>query len=83
MGRGCTFVLFAVRETTQESLGFSPVELVCGHSLQGPLKVFPDQMLDLGNNVSPTGNVLGYATRFHDRMQRACRYMSSLEHSLA
>lgn len=36
---GVPFVLFAIRETTQESLGFSPADLVFGHSVRGPLKV--------------------------------------------
>lgn len=36
---GIPFVLFAIRETTQESLGFSPADLVFGHSVRGPLKV--------------------------------------------
>lgn len=31
--------LFALREAVQESLGFSPAELVFGHAVQGPLKV--------------------------------------------
>lgn len=37
--KGIPFVLFAIRETTQESLGFSPADLVFGHSVRGPLKV--------------------------------------------
>ncbi len=36
---GVPLVLFAVRETVQESLGFSPADLVFGHAVRGPLKV--------------------------------------------
>ncbi len=36
---GIPLVLFAVRESVQESLGFSPAEMVFGHTVQGPLKV--------------------------------------------
>ena len=36
---GVPFALFALRETVQESLGFSPAELVFGHTVRGPLKV--------------------------------------------
>lgn len=36
---GIALVLFAVREVVQESLGFSPSELVYGHTLRGPLNV--------------------------------------------
>ena len=32
-------LLFAVREAVQESLGFSPFELVFGRTVRGPLKV--------------------------------------------
>lgn len=35
---GIPFVLFAAREAVQESLGFSPSELVFGHTPRGPLK---------------------------------------------
>ena len=36
---GIPFALYAVREVVQESLGFSPSELVFGHTIRGPLKV--------------------------------------------
>ena len=32
-------LLFAVRKSVQESLGFSPFELVFGHTVRGPLKL--------------------------------------------
>ena len=35
---GIHLLLFAVRESVQESLGFSPFELVFGHTLREPLK---------------------------------------------
>ncbi len=39
---GVPLVLFAVRETIQESLGFSPAELVFGHQVRCPLKVLKE-----------------------------------------
>lgn len=36
---GVSLVLFAVRETTQESLGFSPAELVFGHKVSSKTNV--------------------------------------------
>lgn len=39
------FVLFAAREAVQESLGFSPAELVFGHDVCGPLKLLKEQLL--------------------------------------
>ncbi len=35
---GLPMLLFAVRETVQESLGFSPADLIFGHTVRGPLK---------------------------------------------
>ena len=42
---GVHLLLFAVRESVQESLGFSPFELVFGHSVRGPLKLFKEKVL--------------------------------------
>ena len=39
---GIHLLLFAVRESVQESLGFSPFELVFGHSVHGPLKLLKE-----------------------------------------
>ena len=36
---GIHLLLFAVRESVQGSLGFSPFELVFGHTVHGPLKL--------------------------------------------
>lgn len=36
---GVPLVVFAIHEAKQESLGFSPVEPVFGHSVRGPLKL--------------------------------------------
>ena len=40
---GDTLLLFAVRDSVQESLGFSPFELVYGHSVRGPLKLYKEK----------------------------------------
>lgn len=42
---GQPLLLFAVRETVQESLGFSPAELVFGHTVRGPLKMLKENWL--------------------------------------
>jgi len=53
--QGIHLLLFAAREAIQESLGFSPFELVFGHTVRGPLKLLkemwlaedtPDNLLD-------------------------------------
>ena len=38
LDEGIHLLLLAVRESLQESLGFSPFELVLGHTVRGPLK---------------------------------------------
>ena len=42
---GIRLLLFAVRESVQESLGFSPFELVFGHSVCGRLKLLKGNWL--------------------------------------
>ena len=43
---GLPFVLFAIRETIQESLGSSPAEFVLWHTVRGLLKVLKDHIAD-------------------------------------
>ena len=42
---GIPLLLFATREAVQESLGFSPFELVFDHTPRGPLKVLKERWL--------------------------------------
>lgn len=58
---GVPLVLFAVRETIQESLGFSPTELVFGHNVRGPLKILKENILEI--EASPQINILNYVSR--------------------
>lgn len=69
---GVPLVLFAVREATQESLGFSPADLVFGHTVRGPLKVLKDGMLN--DTKSSQQNVLDYVSRFRERLHNACSF---------
>ncbi len=59
-------LLFAVRNTVQESLGFSPAELVFGLSPQGPLKLLQEQLLSQSHSVTDK-NVLDHVSSFHER----------------
>lgn len=63
------FVLFAAREAVQESLGFSPAELVFGHTPRGPLKILHDEFLSV--HSSPEKNVLDYVSQFRERLHCA------------
>ncbi len=67
---GVPLLLFAIHDTVQESLKFSPSELVFGHTVKGPLKVLKERML--GIEDSKKTNVLDYVSKFHDRLQQAC-----------
>ncbi|XP_062420777.1 uncharacterized protein LOC134132778 isoform X2 [Pungitius pungitius] len=64
---GVPFVLFAAREAVQESLGFSPAQLVFGHTPRGPLKTLHDQFI----KSSPAKNVLDYVRHFRERLHVA------------
>ena len=72
---GLPFLLMAVRESVQESLGFSPNELVFGHSVRGPLRVLRDNLLL--NSTAPASNVLDYVSAFRERLHKACELAHS------
>ena len=42
---GKHLLLFAVRESVQESLGFSPFEVAFGHTVRGPLQLLKEKFL--------------------------------------
>ena len=66
---GIPFLLFAVRESVQESLGFSPFELVFGHTVRGPLKLIKETWLSEESGNLP---LLDYVSEFKERLSRAC-----------
>ncbi|KAJ8025597.1 hypothetical protein HOLleu_33193 [Holothuria leucospilota] len=76
---GIPFVMFAARESIQESLGFSPFELVFGHTVRGPLKLLKEKWLsDPGEDI----HLLDYVSRFKDRLHGACELaQENLRHS--
>ncbi len=67
---GTPLVLFAVRVAVQDSLGFSPADLVFGHSVRGPLKMLKEDMLSVETSVKM--NVLDYVSKFRERLHQAC-----------
>ena len=71
---GIHLLLFAVRESVQESLGFSPFELGFGHSVRGPLKLLKEKFLS--NDETPL-NLLQYVSDFRNRLFRACEVARS------
>ena len=66
---GIPMLLFASREAVQDSLGFSPFELVFGHTVRGPLKSLKEAWM----SSTPTDGLLDYVLRFKNQLFEACR----------
>ena len=49
---GVHLLLFAAREAVQETLGFSPFELVFGHTVRGPLKLLKEKWLNEHSGIN-------------------------------
>ena len=54
---GINLLLFAVTESLQESLGFSPYELVYGHTICGPLKLLREISLTRRHSLELNINI--------------------------
>jgi hypothetical protein len=59
---GVHLLLFAAREAVQESFGFSPFELVFGHTVRGPLKLVKEKWLDEHTDLI----LLDYVSKFKE-----------------
>ena len=66
---GIPFLMFAARDAPQESLGFSPFELIFGHTVRGPLSMLKEKWLQ-GNPANES--LLEYVSRFQTRLQETC-----------
>ena len=71
---GIHLLLFAVRESVQESLGFSPFELVFGHTVRGPLKLLKEKFLSQEDTLL---NLLQYVSDFRSKLFTACEAAKS------
>ena len=67
---GLPMLMFAARESVQESLGFSPNDLVFGHHVRGPLKLLKEQCLN-DDDDSVKVNLLDYVSKFRTRLHEA------------
>nr|XP_054761448.1 uncharacterized protein LOC129267850 [Lytechinus pictus] len=63
-----SFLLFATRDSPNESIGFSPFELVYGHEVRGPLKLIKERFMVQDDDV----NLLDYVSKFRERLSKAC-----------
>ena len=66
---GIHLLLFAARDSVQESLGFSPFELVFGHTVRGPLKLLKEKLLEDDDCAL---NLLEYVSDFRGKLTEAC-----------
>ena len=71
---GIHLLLLAVRESVQESLGFSPFKVVFGHTVRGPLKRLKEKFLS--QEDTPL-NLLQYVPDFRSRLLTACEAAKS------
>ena len=74
LDEGIHLLLFAVKESVQESLGLSPFELVFDHSVRGPLKLLKEKFLS--HEDSPL-NLLQYVSNFRSKLLTACEAAKS------
>uniref|UniRef100_A0A3B3I2A9 Gypsy retrotransposon integrase-like protein 1 n=1 Tax=Oryzias latipes TaxID=8090 RepID=A0A3B3I2A9_ORYLA len=63
------FLMFAARGAVQESLGFSPAELVFGHQVRGPLQILQERLVDLEKLVR---HLPEYVVELRERLKKAC-----------
>ena len=61
---GLPWLLMAAREVSQDSLGFSPNELVFAHKIRGPLSVLKDGL----QGSDPPVNLIDYINGFRRRL---------------
>ena len=69
---GVPLLLFAVRDSTQASLGLSSFQLVFGHKVRGPLKLIKEKWLDTNEQT----DLLSYIMSFKKRLTEACELAS-------
>ena len=62
------YLLFCTRDTVQESLGFSPFQLVFGHRVRGPLSVLKSRCL----SESQAPNLLEHVENVYEKLKE-CR----------
>ncbi|XP_063600010.1 uncharacterized protein LOC134776228 [Penaeus indicus] len=64
---GIDLLLFSVRDSVQESLGYSPFQLIYGHEVRGPLKVLKECWLNEEEEIP----IAAYVNKFKSRLQTA------------
>ncbi|PIK41188.1 hypothetical protein BSL78_21960 [Apostichopus japonicus] len=65
-------LLFAYRETPQESTGFSPFELLYGRTVRGPMRILKELWTG-ESEVSETKTVYQYVLDLQERLEQTCQ----------
>ena len=76
---GIPFVLFAAREAVQESLGYSPFELIFGHTVRGPLKMLQESWLNQSEETGLIDYVISFKTRLFSAYNIAKRHLQEAQ----
>ena len=72
-------LLFAVRVSVQASLGFSPFELVFGHTVRGSLTLLIEKFL---SDDDSSLNLLQYVSDFENRLSKALKLLGPISNQL-
>lgn len=75
------WLMLAAREVTQASTGFSPNELVFGHTVQGPLAVLQVDWKTLPPPVNLADYVNGFRRRFYEAGKQAKVHLKGLKNT--
>ena len=68
IGMRAYICFFVVRKSVQESLGFSPFELIFGHTVRESLKLLKEKIL---SDDDSSLNLLQYVSDFKNRLSKA------------
>ena len=68
--KGVHLVLFAACESIQETLGFSPFELVFGQTVHGPLKLLKEAWLGEDTTMNLLDHVSDLCEKLHTASYR-------------
>ena len=67
---GIHLLLFASMESVQDSLGYSPFELIFRHTVRGPLKLLKEQLM----SENKPRDLLTYVCTFKDRLKMPVKF---------
>ena len=66
------YLLFAIRSSTNESLGVSPFDMIFGHHARGPLDMIREQWENSGSDI----NLVDYIDKFKSKVHKTWEFAS-------